>query len=61
MSTSNQAGSGLEIRPLQDNEVSAVNGGFFIAALIGAELFALGALAGYVIADQMLPGQFQEF
>jgi hypothetical protein len=61
MSKSNQAKSGPDIRPLHENEVSAVNGGFFIALLIGAELFTLGALAGYVIADQRLPSQFQEF
>ena len=61
MSRSTPAESGSDIRLLREHEISAVNGGFFIAALIGAELFTLGALAGYVIADQMLPSKFQEF
>jgi hypothetical protein len=60
MSKLNYAVSSPDIRPLQENEISAVNGGFIIAAIIGAELFALGAMAGYAIADQMLPSQWQE-
>jgi hypothetical protein len=61
MSKSNQAEFGSDIRLLQEHEISDVNGGFFIAAIICAELFTLGALAGYVIADQRLPSQFREF
>ena len=60
MSKSNQAASGSDIRPLQENEISAVNGGFFMIALLGAELFTIGALAGYAIADSRVPAYFQD-
>jgi hypothetical protein len=59
MSKSNQAESGKDIRPLHENEISAVNGGFFMIPVLGGG-FVIGALVGYGIADTTVPKYFQD-
>jgi hypothetical protein len=59
MNKSNQAQSGSDIRPLHENEISAVNGGFFLFSVLGAGI-VIGALVGYGIADSQVPQYFRD-
>jgi hypothetical protein len=50
-----------EMRSLSADELDTVSGGNpIIVGVILFELFTLGAMAGYAIADQRLPSQYQD-
>jgi hypothetical protein len=63
MSTNTKVNAELELRPLEDHELEAVNGGSFLSdigvGLLGG-LFVDSALIGYCIANNKLPPAFQE-
>ena len=50
-----------EMRSLSADELDTVSGGNpIIIGVILAELFVAGPMAGYAIADQRLPSQYQQ-
>lgn len=56
-----QSMSSPDIRPLQENELDAVEGGFIIGLIIGAELFAIGFGAGVVACNVANDRPWYEF
>jgi hypothetical protein len=68
MSTNTKENAKLELRPLEDDELETVNGGWFGSSLVDFAVAVAGGVvgveavtAGYYAADAKLPSMFQEF